>query len=46
MSWVKKSAEAGLGGLTEQEAAVGALFNLFEGMPDPLVVSLQLSLLL
>ena len=37
MSWAKESAEVGLGGLTPEEAAVGALFSPdFQKMPDPL----------
>ena len=37
MAWVKESADVGLGGLTPEEAARGALFcKLFQDMPDPL----------
>ena len=40
MSWAKASSSVGLGGLTEKEAALGALFTPeFQNMPDPLSVS-------
>ena len=36
MSWAKESAEAGLAGLTEREAARGALCEeAFQMMPSP-----------
>ena len=39
MSWAKASAAVGLGGLTEKEAALGALFTPeFQDMPDLLAV--------
>ena len=46
MSWSKQSAEAGLGGLTPREAAVGAMFNkdMIFKMPDPLAHFPNLSL--
>ena len=40
MSWAKASSAVGLGGLTEKEAALGALVTPeFQNMPDPLAVS-------
>ena len=37
MSWQTASANVGLAGLTEEEAAVGALLlPSFQGLPDPL----------
>ena len=37
MAWSKQSADVGLGGLTPEEAARGALFLPdFQKMPDPL----------
>ena len=47
MSWAKASSSVGLGGLTEKEAALGALFTPeFQNMPDPLAVSKVRSIML
>ena len=45
MSWKKKSAEAGLAGLTPREAALGTLWDetMVKKMPDPLGQILDLS---